>query len=125
MLTSLILGTLLWAAPVLSPAQRALVEKLEHALLAPCCYQEVVATHNSEQARAMRAEIEEMVAAGRAEREILDHYKQRYGPRILVEPEGAQWWIMNVVPVAMLVAGLAIVVRLLVKWRRGAACAGA
>jgi cytochrome c-type biogenesis protein CcmH len=111
--------------PAVTPQQRALVEKLEHALLAPCCYQEVVATHNSEQAKAMRAEIAAMVAAGKTEREILDYYKQRYGARILAEPEGAQWWVMNVVPIIMLAGGAIIVVRLLRKWRRGAATAGA
>jgi cytochrome c-type biogenesis protein CcmH len=125
MLTWILLGNLIWAATAMTPQQRALAEKLERALLAPCCYQEAVATHNSEQAKAMRAEIAEMVAAGRTEREILDHYKQRYGARILVEPEGAQWWVMNVVPVVMLAAGGAIVVRLLWKWRRGPAPAGA
>ncbi len=120
MLAATVMGMLLAAAPALTPEQRALVEKLERALLAPCCYQEVVATHNSEQARAMRAEIAEMVVSGRGEREILDYYKQRYGARILAEPEGAQWWIMNVVPVLMLVGGGVVVALILRKWRRAA-----
>jgi cytochrome c-type biogenesis protein CcmH len=125
MIASILLGIVLATPPAVTPQQRALVEKLEHALLAPCCYQEVVATHNSEQAKAMRAEIASMVAAGKTEREILDYYKQRYGARILAEPEGAQWWVMNVVPIIMLAGGAIIVVRLLRKWRRGAATAGA
>lgn len=125
MIASIVLGMVLATPPAVTPQQRALVEKLEHALLAPCCYQEVVATHNSEQAKAMRAEIAAMVAAGKTEREILDYYKQRYGARILAEPEGAQWWVMNVVPIIMLAGGAIIVVRLLRKWRRGAATAGA
>jgi cytochrome c-type biogenesis protein CcmH len=125
MIASILLGIVLATPPAVTPQQRALVEKLEHALLAPCCYQEVVATHNSEQAKAMRAEIAAMVAAGKTERQILDYYKQRYGARILAEPEGAQWWVMNVVPIIMLAGGAIIVVRLLRKWRRGAATAGA
>jgi len=125
MIASILLGIVVATPPAVTPQQRALVEKLEHALLAPCCYQEVVATHNSEQAKAMRAEIAAMVAAGKTEREILDYYKQRYGARILAEPEGAQWWVMNVVPIIMLAGGAIIVVRLLRKWRRGAATAGA
>lgn len=120
MLAAVVTGMLLLAAPALTPQQRSLVEKLERALLAPCCYQEIVATHNSEQARAMRAEIAEMVAAGRSEREILDYYKQRYGARILAEPEGVQWWIVNVVPVGMLAAGAVIVALVLRRWRRAA-----
>ncbi|MCS7315714.1 MAG: cytochrome c-type biogenesis protein CcmH [Bryobacterales bacterium] len=126
MLAAVALGMLLATVPssTVTPEQRSLIGKLERALLAPCCYQEVVATHNSEQARAMRAEIAEMVAAGRSEREILDHYKQRYGARILAEPEGAQWWIMNVVPVLMLGGGAVVVVLVLRKWRRAAQAGG-
>ena len=125
MIAAILLGVVLAASPIVTPEQRALVEKLERALLAPCCYQEVVATHNSEQAKTMRAEIAAMVAAGKTEQEILDYYKKRYGARVLVEPEGAQWWVMNVVPIAMLAGGALVVVRLLLKWRRGAATAGA
>lgn len=120
MLVAVLTGMLWAAAPALTPEQQSLVQKLERALLAPCCYQEVVATHNSEEARAVRVEIAEMVAAGRSEREILDYYKQRYGARVLAEPEGAQWWIMNVVPAAMLGGGAVVVAWVLRKWRRAA-----
>ena len=34
----------------------------------------------------------------------------RYGMRILVEPEGSQWWVMNVVPVVMTILGAIVVV---------------
>lgn len=121
MLLVILLGSLLAGGPSLDSAQQARLDRLEHALLAPCCYQEVVATHNSEAAKQMRAELAEMVAAGRSDREILDFYKQRYGKRILAEPEGAQWWIMNIVPVVMLLGGAAVVIHLVRKWRRASA----
>ncbi len=120
MQAAVLLGIVL-AAPVLDPAQQSRLRKLENALLAPCCYQEVVATHSSEVAEQMREELAAMVAEGRSDREILDHYRQRYGPRVLAEPIGAQWWLMNLVPVAMLLAGGLVVVGLVRRWRRGTA----
>jgi len=100
------------------PNAQKRVEKLENSLLAPCCWAETVARHNSEVAAQMRAEIAQFVAAGRSDREILDYYKQRYGERILVEPEGARWWLMNVVPLIFLALGLASVFFVLKRWRK-------
>ncbi len=121
MQATVLLGIILLAGPTLDPTQQARLRKLENALLAPCCYQEVVATHSSEVAKQMREELAAMVAAGRSEREILDYYKQRYGTRVLAEPLGAQWWVMNLVPVAMLLAGGLVVAGLVRRWRRAAA----
>lgn len=71
----------------------------------------------------MRTEIAAMIAGGKTDREIVDFYVAKYGQRILVEPEGAKWWWMHVVPVAILVLGLLWVVWLLVKWTRAAPAA--
>ncbi len=102
----------------LTPEQQARLAKFEDSLLAPCCYQERVATHASDTAKAMRAELAQMVAQGKPDRGILDHYKQRYGARVLIEPEEAQWWIVNVVPTAVALIALALVGRLARKWLR-------
>jgi cytochrome c-type biogenesis protein CcmH/NrfF len=61
----------------------------------------------------MRAEIAQWVAEGKTDREIIDTYKQRYGARVLVEPEGARWWWMHVVPWVVLLAGLALTIGLM------------
>jgi cytochrome c-type biogenesis protein CcmH len=92
------------------------IERLEASLLAPCCWAEPVSRHRSDVALEMRADIAKFVAEGRSDREILDFYKQKYGSRILVEPEGARWWWMHVVPIAVLVLGLAAVLLLLRRW---------
>ena len=86
---------------------------LEDSLLAPCCYQEPVSTHRSEASLTMKAEIARFVSEGKSDREILDYYKAKYGERVLVEPEGARWWVMNVVPVLMTLCGLAFVIWLI------------
>ena len=97
--------------------QQARISRLENSLLAPCCYQETLARHTSETAVAMRAELRAMVAQGKSDRQILNHYKQRYGKRILVEPEGTAWWIVGGVPVLVLVLGAWFVIRILRRWR--------
>jgi len=100
----------------LTDEQLARVEKLEEALLAPCCYSESIARHRSEAALQMKTEIRRMVAEGKADREILDVYKERYGLKVLVEPEGGLWWWMHAVPVAVIVLGLAAAVFVLRNW---------
>lgn len=105
------LAALLGAAA--SPAdQKARISALEHLFLAPCCWSEPIATHRSEVALQMRSEIARWVAEGRSDREIIDTYKQRYGARVLVEPEGSQWWVMHVVPWVALLLGLALTVQI-------------
>ncbi len=89
----------------LTADQERRADELKSQLLAPCCWSETVAEHRSEVSLEMREEVESMVAAGRTDREILDHYKAQYGMRILVEPEGGLFWVMNVVPAVMLVLG--------------------
>jgi cytochrome c-type biogenesis protein CcmH len=98
-----------------SPEQ-ARIRKLENSLLAPCCWAEPIAQHRSDVALQMRREIEEFVRAGKSDREILDFYKQKYGPRVLVEPEGALWWWMHVVPFAVLAASVIVVGLVLRRW---------
>ena len=94
----------------LSGDQQRRIDRLESSLLAPCCWQEPVKTHRSDLSLQIKSEIAQFVAAGKSDREILDVYKARYGQRVLVEPEGAQWWIMNVVPVVMAALGVLAVV---------------
>lgn len=102
----------------LTPEQEQHAHDVKAQLIAPCCWSETVAEHRSPISLEMRKEIDEMVAAGRTEREILDHYKAEYGMRIFVEPEGGLFWVMNVVPVVMVVLGLAAVVFFLRRMMR-------
>jgi len=98
------------SAADLSVDQRSRIDKLESSLLAPCCWQEPVKTHRSDVSLQMQTEIAGFVAEGKPDREILDYYIARYGQRVLVEPEGAQWWVMNVVPFVMAILGILVVV---------------
>jgi len=73
--------------------QRARIERLEDAVLAPCCYSEPVSKHQSEVAVKMRLQIAKWVAEGRTDREILGAYVDQYGARVLVDPRTKPaWW---------------------------------
>ncbi len=112
----LVLGGAVQGGP--APDQQERIRHLQLALLAPCCYSEAVLRHNSEVSMKMRAEIAAWVAEGRSDREILDTYKQRYGTRVLVEPEGSAWWWEHVVPLIALALGAVIVMLVLRHWIR-------
>jgi len=89
------------------------IRSLQEKLIAPCCWSESVASHRSEIAAEMRAEISRMVAEGKSDREILDYYKAKYGPRILMEPEGELRMWAYTIPVVAGVSGLVLVVWLI------------
>lgn len=117
----LLLGALSLPGQELNTTQQAQVARLEHQFMSPCCYGEQLYGHLSPQALEMKQQISKMVLEGRSEREIIDHFKAQFGARILVEPEGAQWWVMNVVPVVLLLLGLLATVWVIRKWYRPAA----
>ena len=83
----------------LTNTQKAELRRIEERLLAPCCYTQSIAVHGSEIARQMRTEVAEMVAEGRTEEEIVDHYKSLYGNRILIVPDGVTGKILFSLPV--------------------------
>jgi cytochrome c-type biogenesis protein CcmH len=86
--------------------------------MAPCCWAGNLVDHRSEIALQMKKEIALWVAQGKTDREILDTYKQRYGARILAEPEGpARVWL-NAVPALVILTGFVLVLLLLRRWRR-------
>ncbi|MCW5962670.1 MAG: cytochrome c-type biogenesis protein CcmH [Bryobacterales bacterium] len=121
LLMLLLLGALLLPGQELNTTQQAQVARLEHQFMSPCCYGEQLYGHLSPQALEMKQQISQMVLEGRNEREIIDHFKSKFGARILVEPEGAQWWVMNVVPLLLLLLGFLATVWVIRKWYRPAA----
>ena len=54
--------------------------------MAPCCFGGTIATHHSAIADTFRQEIRSMAAQGADETQILDHYLNVYGERILAQP---------------------------------------
>lgn len=103
----LLAATVLSSTPSSQQSERIL--HLENALLSPCCYTQPVAVHTSDIAAEMRKEIGEMVLAGQSDSQILDHYKELYGLRILAEPEGRTRTILYGLPFMSALCGLWLV----------------
>ncbi len=94
----------------LTPEQSKRLYELEHQFMSPCCYGEALYGHMSPTAQEMKTEIAQMIVGGQSNRQIVEFFKGKYGERILTEPEGTQWWVMNIVPFALLGLGLLITV---------------
>jgi cytochrome c-type biogenesis protein CcmH/NrfF len=105
--------------------QHARIERLEHAVLAPCCYTEPVAIHQSEIAVKMRLEIAKWVAIGRSDEEIIGTYVGLYGSEVLVDPRTVPRGWMPFVPWLVLILGMFLVAWLLKHWRAAPRAAAA
>lgn len=116
-LAAVALGALLPASAAAAPAKQR-IRLLEESLLAPCCWRESVAVHQSPVASEMRREIARLVQEGRSDREILDYYIQRYGKRVLREPEGSLRDWLYVIPVAASVFGLGFTIQVIRRLRK-------
>lgn len=90
-------------------------EQLAAGLRCPVCQSESVADSRSETALAMRARIDELVAQGWSDEQIVDHFVARYGDWIVLDPpfdaRSAALWLLP--PAALTAALLAIR-----RWRR-------
>ena len=105
------------ALPMFAVGQSG-VKRIQDRFLAPCCWQQSVAVHDSDIAKQMRAEIATMVAAGRNEEQIVDVYVARYGERILREPRGGYWWWSVMVPAVSIILAAAGLVMFLSRQRK-------
>ena len=105
-------------APMTAETDHDRALRLENQLVSPCCYSEPVARHMSETAIKMREEIKQRVSEGQSDQEILDHYRELYGIRVLAEPPGTSGWILYIAPIAAVVLGNLVVYSLIKAWTR-------
>jgi cytochrome c-type biogenesis protein CcmH len=92
--------------------------RIEERFLAPCCWRENLAVHQSPAAEAMRNEIRQLVKSGKTEAEIVDFYVARYGERILREPRGGLSLWLTLVPVLAVLTGALVVASYILHSRR-------
>ena len=83
--------------------------------VAPCCWRQSVAIHQSAQAIHVRSEIDQDIAAGKPDTEIKTELIQEYGHGILMEPEGVRALIAYAGPSLALVLGLIVALNWLRK----------
>jgi cytochrome c-type biogenesis protein CcmH len=91
---------------------------LEEMLMTPCCWSESLRRHRSPEALQMKAEIAKLIAKGLSDGQIMEQYKRRYGSRILTEPEGRQWWVLQLIPLVFIAVGLVFTLIVMRRWRR-------
>jgi cytochrome c-type biogenesis protein CcmH len=96
----------------------ASARRMEERLLAPCCWRESLARHQSPQAETARAELRELIDSGNSEVEIIDIFVARYGERILREPRGGPAVWLTIVPILAIAAGTLLVIGYIVHLRR-------
>jgi cytochrome c-type biogenesis protein CcmH len=94
------------------------LEKLYGEFIAPCCWSENLTVHNSQVAEQLRAQIAEMVRAGKSDDDIKAALVGAYGKRILALPEGGQRAWLFVTPVAAVALGLIFVCIVLFRMRK-------
>lgn len=100
----------------LTPTQQAQVKRLEHKLMAPCCYSQTIDEHMSQEAADMRAEVEQFVGRGRSDREILTYYRKKYGETILASPDGLLGTILAAAPILLCSLSCLFLVLLIRVW---------
>ena len=99
------------------------VDRLERAVLAPCCYTESVAIHQSVVAVKMRLEITKWVAAGKSDQQILHTYASLYGSKVLVDPRTMPRGWTPFFPWIVLTMGVFLVGWLVKRWRASSSAA--
>jgi cytochrome c-type biogenesis protein CcmH len=101
------------SAPSDAPDARA--KRLEHELACPVCTGEALAESNAPEARAMKAEIPELIGNGLSDDEIKQHYVEIWGERILLRPENDGIaliaWGLPVIAIILGAAGIAFALR--------------
>lgn len=104
----------------LTPAQEQVANEIDYLLRCPVCTGQSVAESNSEVAQQIKEKVREMLAEGKTKDEIIQYYVNRYGDWILNKPPvrgaGLVAWIL---PVVVLVLGLAVLVAFLKRGTRG------
>ena len=76
-----LLCTLLWANN-----QEELILDIERSLMATCCWSGTVYDHGNSE---MESEIETLVKAGKTKEDVLDHFVNKHGERVLAIPVAA------------------------------------
>jgi cytochrome c-type biogenesis protein CcmH len=108
---------MLQASPALA---KDTVNSVAKELIAPCCWRQSVADHDSEIARTMKSEIKDMLAEGLTKQQILDHYVKIYGEQILSSPPktGFNLLAAYLLPIGLTLVTSIIVVFMVLKWSK-------
>lgn len=77
--------------------------------VAPCCWRDNLTNHQSPEAEKLRIEIQKLILQGKSEEEVLELYIQKFGQRILREPQGDYFNWLLIIPITFLLLGTSLV----------------
>jgi cytochrome c-type biogenesis protein CcmH len=118
LLTALVAGGVAAATPVTDEAVAAVASQLRCVV----CQNLSVADSPSEMARQMRDVVRERLAAGQTPDQIIAYFVDKYGEWVLLAPPPRGFNLLVwVLPGVVLLAGVAIVVRVTRRWSHRAA----
>ena len=91
---------------------------IENLLIAPCCWRQPVAVHESPASVEIRGQIRQMLANGRTRDQILQAYVDSYGDKILSSPPTRGFHLLSyLLPAFALLAGALLVAAFLRRHR--------
>jgi cytochrome c-type biogenesis protein CcmH len=95
------------------------VNAVAHKLYCPVCESTPLDVCPTDACKDWRELIRTMLAEGKTEDEILQHFQDQYGARVLAEPpkEGF-YWLVYLLPPAIILAGAIILFRSLKEWTK-------
>jgi cytochrome c-type biogenesis protein CcmH len=97
----------LWPGEQAPADPEARAYNLAISLKCPICAGESLAGSQTDLAKDLRARIDEEIAAGSTDQEIIDMFVAAYGEQVLLDPPNSGWGIVLwALPLALLVAGL-------------------
>ncbi len=109
---------LLASTAAAAPVPRTSLSDVEDEVMCPSCH-EPLALAQSPQANAERNFIRTLIAQGQTKAEIKQALVGQYGPEVLAKPPADGFNLtVYVLPPALLLAGIAILVVTLPRWRR-------
>jgi cytochrome c-type biogenesis protein CcmH len=116
-----LLGSL-FAAPALAQSGNPTddeVNAIAHKLYCPVCESTPLDVCPTQACKEWRELIRTMLAEGKTEDEILQHFVDQYGARVLAEPpkEGF-FWLIYLLPPAVILVGVVVLFRSLKEWTK-------
>jgi cytochrome c-type biogenesis protein CcmH len=103
----------LWPGDNTAADPEARAYNLAVSLKCPICAGESLAGSQTDLAKDLRIRIDEEIAAGRTDQEIVDSFVEAYGEQILLDPPSTGWGVVLwVAPLGVLVVGLIAIVGL-------------
>lgn len=94
--------------------------RIEGNLIAPCCWTQTVALHESQKAEEIKMQVRLLLAQGKEESEIMDIFVGQYGEQILAAPRASGFnWLAYLLPFAAIIVGLGGIAVLAGRWRGG------